>query len=33
MKLYERCANDIAELIRSGVLRPGDKLPSVRGAS
>lgn len=33
MKLYERCANDFAELIRSGVLRPGDKLPSVRGAS
>ncbi|MBU1358863.1 MAG: PLP-dependent aminotransferase family protein [Gammaproteobacteria bacterium] len=33
MKLYERCANDIAELIRSGVLRPGDKLPSVRDAS
>jgi DNA-binding transcriptional MocR family regulator len=32
MKLYERCANDIAELIRSGVLRPGDKLPSIRDA-
>lgn len=33
MKLYERCADDIAELIRSGVLRPGDKLPSVRDTS
>jgi DNA-binding transcriptional MocR family regulator len=33
MKLYERCANDIAELVRSGILRPGDKLPSIRDAS
>lgn len=33
MKLYESCANNIAELIRHGVLRPGDKLPSVRDAS
>jgi len=33
MNLYERCANEIAELIRSGMLRPGDRLPSVRAAS
>lgn len=33
MTLYERCADDIAELIRNGILRPGDKLPSVRDAS
>lgn len=33
MTLYERCADDIAELIHSGILRPGDKLPSVRDAS
>jgi DNA-binding transcriptional MocR family regulator len=33
MTLYERCANEIAELIRSGILRPGDRLPSVRAAS
>jgi DNA-binding transcriptional MocR family regulator len=33
MTLYERCANEIAELIRSGMLRPGDRLPSVRAAS
>lgn len=33
MKLYERCANDIAELIRNNTLRPGDRLPSVREAS
>ena len=33
MKLYERCANEIAEMIRSGMLRPGDRLPSVRAAS
>ncbi|PZQ77500.1 MAG: GntR family transcriptional regulator [Variovorax paradoxus] len=33
MTLYERCADDIAELIRNGTLRPGDKLPSVRDAS
>ncbi|MET0542977.1 MAG: PLP-dependent aminotransferase family protein [Variovorax sp.] len=31
--LYERCANEIAELIRAGMLRPGDRLPSVRAAS
>ncbi|MDM0116454.1 GntR family transcriptional regulator, partial [Variovorax sp. J22R133] len=33
MNLYERCANEIAALIRSGMLRPGDRLPSVRAAS
>ncbi len=33
MKLYERCANEIAELIRTGMLRPGDRLPSVRATS
>lgn len=33
MTLYKRCADDIAELIRNGILRPGDKLPSVREAS
>ncbi|MDM0047539.1 PLP-dependent aminotransferase family protein [Variovorax sp. J22R115] len=33
MNLYERYANEIAELIRSGMLRPGDRLPSVRAAS
>ncbi|VTU29471.1 putative HTH-type transcriptional regulator YdcR [Variovorax sp. RA8] len=32
MKLYERCANEIAELIRTRMLRPGDRLPSVRAA-
>ncbi len=30
MKLYETIASDISELIRNGVLRPGDRLPSVR---
>src|ERR1700759_3722370 len=33
MKLYERCANEIAELIRTGILRAGDRLPSVRATS
>jgi DNA-binding transcriptional MocR family regulator len=33
MKLYERCANGIAELIRTGRLQPGDRLPSVRATS
>ncbi|WP_459205846.1 GntR family transcriptional regulator MpaR [Pseudomonas sp. MLB6B] len=33
MKRYERFADDIAELIRSGVLGPGERLPSVRYAS
>ena len=32
MKRYERLAEDIAERIRSGVLAPGDRLPSVRQA-
>ena len=32
MKLYERYAAEIAELIRSQVLRPGERLPSVRQA-
>ena len=30
MKLYETIASDISELIRNGVLGPGDRLPSVR---
>ena len=29
-RLYERLASDVANQIYSGVLRPGDKLPSVR---
>lgn len=33
MKRYERFADQIAELIRSGVLAPGDRVPSVRHAS
>lgn len=33
MKRYERYAGEIADLIRTGVLRPGDRLPSVRQAS
>ena len=33
MTLYKRCADDIANLIRNGDLRPGDQLPSVRNAS
>ncbi|MBK4996376.1 PLP-dependent aminotransferase family protein [Pseudomonas sp. S37] len=33
MKRYERFADDIAELIRSGVLSPGQRVPSVRYAS
>ncbi|MDM0045972.1 PLP-dependent aminotransferase family protein [Variovorax dokdonensis] len=33
MNLYERYADEIAELIRSGMLRPGDRLSSVRAAS
>jgi DNA-binding transcriptional MocR family regulator len=33
VKRYEQLAADIAEGIRSGVLRPGDRLPSVRQAS
>lgn len=33
MKLYEQLADDIATSIQSGVLKRGDKLPSVRQAS
>ncbi len=33
MKRYERLAEQIAELIRSGVLAPGERVPSVRHAS
>ena len=33
MKRYEKFADEIAELIRSGVLAPGQKVPSVRHAS
>jgi len=33
MKRYERFADNIAELIRSGVLGPGQRVPSVRYAS
>jgi DNA-binding transcriptional MocR family regulator len=32
MKLYEALARDISESILNGVLRPGDRLPSVRQA-
>ncbi|UUY06781.1 GntR family transcriptional regulator MpaR [Pseudomonas sp. J452] len=33
MKRYEKFADQIAELIRSGMLTPGEKVPSVRHAS
>ncbi len=33
MKRYEKFADEIAELIRTGVLAPGEKVPSVRHAS
>lgn len=33
MKRYEKFADEIAELIRTGVLVPGEKVPSVRHAS
>jgi DNA-binding transcriptional regulator YhcF (GntR family) len=33
MKLYEKLAEDIAQSIRTGTLRRGEKLPSVRQAS
>ncbi|MGN0926295.1 GntR family transcriptional regulator MpaR [Ectopseudomonas mendocina] len=33
MKRYEKFADEIAELIRTGVLGPGEKVPSVRHAS
>jgi DNA-binding transcriptional MocR family regulator len=32
VKLYEKLANEIAAQIRSGVFRPGDRIPSVRQA-
>lgn len=33
MKRYERLADDIAGLIRNGILAPGEKIPSIRHAS
>jgi DNA-binding transcriptional MocR family regulator len=33
MKLYEQFAEDISELIRTGALQAGEKIPSVRSAS
>jgi DNA-binding transcriptional MocR family regulator len=33
MKLYERLARQMSEQIHAGVLRPGARMPSVRGAS
>ncbi len=33
MKRYERLAGDITELIRTGILNPGQRIPSVRQAS
>lgn len=33
MKRYQQLADDIAQSIREGVLRPGDRLPSVRQTS
>jgi len=30
MKLHERLVEDLTHLIREGVLRPGDHMPSVR---
>ena len=33
MKRYEKLADEIAALIRSGLLAPGEKVPSVRHAS
>lgn len=33
MKRYEKFADEVAELIRTGVLAPGQKVPSVRHAS
>lgn len=33
MKLYEKLANDIERLIRQGVYRHGDRVPSIRQAS
>lgn len=33
MKLYERLAREMSQQIHAGVLRPGERIPSVRGAS
>ncbi|MBQ0744189.1 MAG: PLP-dependent aminotransferase family protein [Pseudomonas sp.] len=33
MKRYERLADDIAGLIRNGILTPGERIPSIRHAS
>ena len=33
VKRYEKLAETVAQMIRSGVLAPGDKAPSVRQAS
>lgn len=33
MKLYEKLAKDIEELIENGVFRPGERLPSIRQTS
>ena len=33
MKRYEQFADEIATLIRQGVLGPGERIPSVRQAS
>src|SRR5688572_28832320 len=33
MKRYEKLADEIAELIRTGILAPGQRVPSVRSAS
>ncbi|MGL4408604.1 MAG: GntR family transcriptional regulator, partial [Zoogloea sp.] len=30
MSLYQTLADDLARLIQTGVLRPGERLPSVR---
>ena len=33
MKLYQQLADDLTALIRTGALKPGDRVPSVREAS
>ena len=33
MKLYEQLVDDLVPLIRSGALRPGERMPSVRALS
>jgi DNA-binding transcriptional regulator YhcF (GntR family) len=30
MKLYQQLAHDLSDLIRTGALQPGDRIPSVR---